>query len=409
MDKNALDEERLDLDESLFELKGENVDDRMETVHRFVDEINAVSSEEGKMLVVGRSLKLLASLIRFVNKDVLNGKHDAFTIKATKKGVVVSQNKLGHWLKLLPAFARLYNHQFGYSPDLRLFFECYRSHRISRLMTEPAEGEIERAEIANDFIATLRGEAKRTKLAYRLRQWMRNSTENRKKIRRYLRALFLAYARLVVVRIDLHLAKESMLSTAQADEVYQRIVEQCEADYRLYMNGIKLDEGFDADAMKSFLLIADARDTFLNAMRRKYGNNLVGYLWSIEFSVSGHFHIHGCFILDGSKIDGGHHEWLAQEMCNLWKKTTKGRGYAFNCNREKYDRPACGIVEYHDGEKIGHLIKALDYLAKNGSQLVRLKSAKGKTFDTGRMPEIRAHGSPGRPRSKAAAVIDEEL
>lgn len=409
MDANTLDEETFDLDESLFELKYEDVDDRMESICRFVDETNTVSSEGRKTLVVGKSLKLLASLIRFMNKDVLNGKQAAYLIKATKDGAVISEGKLAHWFKLLPAFARLYNHQFGYSPDLRLFFECYRSHRISRLMTEPAEGELERAEIANDFISTLRGEAKRTKLAYRLRQWMRNSTENRKKIRRYLRALFLIYARLVVVRVDLHLSKEGMLSTALADEVYRRIVEQCEGDYRLYMDGGSLDEGFDADAMKSFLLIADERDEFLNAMRRKYGKNLVGYLWSIEFSASGHFHIHACFLLDGSTVDGGRHEWLAQEMCNLWKRTTKGCGYAFNCNREKYDRPACGIVEYHDGEKIGHLIKALDYLAKNGSQLVRLKSAKGKTFNTGAMPEVRAAGSAGRPRSKESAVIDDNL
>lgn len=408
MDANTLHEETLDLDESLFELKYEDVDDRMETIHRFVDETNTVSSEERKTLVVGKSLKLLASLIRFVNKDVLNGKQAAYLIKATKNGAVISESKLAHWIKLLPAFARLYNHQFGYSPDLRLFFECYRSHRISRLMTEPAEGELERAEIANDFISTLRGEAKRTNLAYRLRQWMRNSTENRKKIRRYLRALFLVYARLVVVRVDLHLSNESMLSTVQADEVYQHIVEQCQADYLLYMDGASLDEGFDADAMKGFLLIADERDTFLNAMRRKYGKNLVGYLWSIELSASGHFHIHACFMLDGSKHDGDHHEWIAQETCNLWKQTTKGRGYAFNCNRERYDRPACGIVEYHDAEKVGHLIRALDYLAKN-TQLVRLKSAKGKTFNTGAMPKVREPGSAGRPRSKAEAIVDDEL
>jgi hypothetical protein len=408
MDAITLDEEHLNLDESLFDLKIEDVDDRMETVHRFVDETNTVSSEKGERRVVGRSLKLLASLIRFVNKDVLGGTHTAFTIKATKNGAVISEGKLAHWLKLLPVFSRLYNHQFGYSPDLRLFFEVYRNHRISRLMTELAKDELERAEIANDFIATLRDEAKRTKLAYRLRQWMRNSVENRKKIRRYLRSLFSTYARLVIVRIDLHLAKESMLSTILADEVYQRIVEKCETDYRLYMDGTSLDEGFDADAMKSFLLIADERDTFLNAMRRKYGKNLAGYLWATELSASGHYHIHGCFMLDGSQIDGNRHEWLAQEMCNLWKQTTKGRGYAFNCNRERYDRPACGIVEYHDAEKIGYLIKTLDYLAKN-TQLVRLKSAKGKTFNTGAMPKERVLGSAGRPRSKEAAVIDEEL
>lgn len=408
MDENTLDEESLDLDESLFELKIEEIDDRMETVHRFIDETNTVSSEEGKKRVIGRSLKLLASLIRFVNKDVLSGTRTAFIIRATKNGAVISKGKLEHWIKLLPAFARLYNHEFGYSPDLRLFFECYRNHRISRLTTEPAEDEIERAEIANDFISTLREEAKRTKLTYRLRQWMRNSVENRKKIRRYLRALFLTYARLVIVRIDLHLAKESMLSTVLADEVYQRIVEQCEADYRLYMDGVSLDEGFDADAMKSFLLMADERDTFLNAMRRKYGKNLVGYLWATELSVSGHYHIHGCFMLDGSKIDGNRHEWLAQEMCNLWRQTTKGHGYAFNCNRERYDRPACGIVEYHDAEKIGYLIKTLDYLAKN-TQLVRLKSAKGKTFNTGAMPKERVPGSAGRPRSKEFVAINDVL
>ncbi|MCW0090577.1 inovirus Gp2 family protein [Burkholderia pseudomallei] len=409
MDANTLHEETLDLDESLFELKYEDVDDRMETIHRFVDETNTVSSEERKTLVVGKSLKLLASLIRFVNKDVLNGKQPAYLIKATKNGAVISESKLAHWIKLLPAFARLYNHQFGYSPDLRLFFECYRSHRISRLMTEPAEGELERAEIANDFISTLRGEAKRTKLAYRLRQWMRNSTENRKKIRRYLRALFLIHARLVVVRIDLHLSKEGMLSNGLADDIYQRIVEQCEGSYRLYMNGVDLDEGFDADAMKSFQLMATERETFLNAIRRKYCADQVGYVWSMEFSASGHYHIHMCMFFNGSTVDGKRHSWLAQELCDLWKKTTqRPGGYAFNCNRMKYDKPACGIVEYHDGEKIGYLIKTLDYLAKN-SQLVRLKSAKGKTFNTGAMPEVRPSRLAGRPRSKALATIDDEL
>ncbi|MFV8531517.1 YagK/YfjJ domain-containing protein [Ralstonia pseudosolanacearum] len=406
MDTNKLHEEEIDLDESLFELRGGGVDDRVETVHQLNDDLSRINSEGGKSAAAGRSLRLLAALIIFMNKDVLNSKHNAFIIKGTKKGAVAIDSKLAHWIALLPAFAKLYNHQFGYSPDLRLFFECYRNHRVSKLITHPPVNRIELAEIANDFIVNLREEAKRTKVTYHLRQWMRNSTENRKRLRRYLRALLLNYARLVVVRIDLHLGRESLVSAAQAEEVYQSIVERCEMDYRLYMDGADLDSGFDADAMQSFLLMANARGDFLNAMRRKYGEDLVGYVWSMEFSASGHYHIHACFLFNGSTIDGERHAWLAQESCDLWREETNG--YAFNCNREKYDRPACGIVEYHDGQKIGYLIRALDYLAKN-SQLVRVKSAKGKTFNTGRMPEARPPGSAGRPRSKESAVIGDDL
>jgi len=110
--------------------------------------------------------------------------------------------------------------------------------------------------------------------------------------------------------------------------------------------------------MQSFHLMADAREKFLNAMRRKYGKNLVGYLLSTEFSISGHYHIHACFMFNGSVMDGDRHAWLAQELCEVWKQSTSGHGYGFNCNRNKYDQPACGVVEYHDEEKIGYLIKA---------------------------------------------------
>jgi len=351
---------------------------------------------------------LLATLIAFMNKDVLTGKHNAFVIRETLKGKTATASKLRHWIDLLPAFARLYNQKLAYSPDLRLFFECYRKHPISQPLIKESVDGIRFAEICNDFISTLRNEGKRSNLAYQLRQWMRNSTENRKKLRRYLKALFSSHSRLVVIRVDLHLGKDSLMSVAQAKEAYQHIVNRCHQDYQTYMEGADLDKGFDTDAMQSFQLMMTERDKFLNAMRRKYEKKMVGYVWAMEFSASGHYHIHVCFFFNGAMVDGDKHSWLAQETCDFWKQTTEGNGYSFNCNRKQYDTPACGIVEYHDAQKINYLITSLDYLAKN-TQLVRVKSAKGKTFNTGRMPGTRLPGSAGRPRSKASAVIDEDF
>ena len=86
-------------------------------------------------------------------------------------------------------------------------------------------------------------------------------------------------------------------------------------------------------------------------------------------------------------------------------KHTEGKGYFFNCNRKKYDRPACGIVEYWDSDKLSNLWHALLYLAKK-SQLAKVKaSPHSKTFGTGQMSARRS----GRRRAKKDGLAEVNL
>ena len=239
----------------------------------------------------------------------------------------------------------------------------------------------------------------------RLRQ--RNADENAKRLTIYINALHDRYARLMVIRLDLMYRQAACQDLAQAMQWNELLQARNLRERVAVSHGEPFDDyGDDLPRVDIFTVTEDWRH-FKDNMRGKPSlfRHMIGYVCSIEFSSTGGHHLHVALIFDGSQVR--QHEWLGDLIGQYWVEVTGGRGYFHNCNRGSYKYPGTGLIDHHDVEKRGNLMRALMYLAKK-DQFVRVKaSPKSKTFMTGHLPELPS-GRTGRPRTKGMVDVPDE-
>lgn len=363
--------------------------------------------EAGTEKLMANNTKLITTLLALANR-IFKGNELPYRVKLSKRGTyTVDALRMASIIKMLPVLTRVKDSDEVFAHDLELLLNEYRIHPISEYRwIGGGDGTLEFALLANEFVLHLRLRAKETKLTYRMSQWMRNVDKRAKKLRIYFEWLVRKAARLVFIRLDLHLRKGDPLDMEALDELERQLQGRREREHLAFMLGLDPGEIEFGVERVSFFEITTARDQFLDAVRhdKELKKGLIGFVWCIELSVEG-YHIHIAWIYDGSIQLGYDHAALADKLGAKWIKQTEGRGYFFNCNRKKYDQPACGIVEYSDSAKLSNVWRALLYLVKK-SQLVRAKSSgKAKTFGTGQMTPVRK----GRPRSKADGLEQVDL
>lgn len=298
--------------------------------------------------------------------------------------------------------AQLYCSALTYPPHIEQFFEVYRPHPISRCecinpQRTAQDGRLE-GEVAEDFRLAYRKEADWNSTRKKLDDWDRRPEANLTRLKQYVNALFEAYARIVTVRVDFYYHAAIIDPEAQYD-----VVDQAEEahlkDVAAYCSGNDEEMTGNTLARVDIKEVMRDRDRLFANMRGKPSlfEHLAGHVWRIEYSRVGGYHLHCTFFFDGSKVQ--QHEWIAQQICDYWRDViTKGRGYAHNCNRNRYRDYVLGPTDYYDQDKRERLFNRLAYLAKEDQLVYAKPSVKCKLFSTGRMPQPKRTG--GRPRKK---------
>lgn len=199
-----------------------------------------------------------------------------------------------------------------------------------------------------------------------LKNTLRNSERNARKnlagLSLYVDALLDRYSRLVVVRVDL----------------------------RYEIGEVNWKEG-SADIARSDF------NTFLRFVKgKRFGKDVCGYVWKLEYGPLQGWHYHFLLFLNGAR----HREdvSIAKELGDAWVEITQSKGCYFNCNarKEKYNKPALGVVSWRDLDKVQNLKMTAGYLAKS-DLLIRPNLAGGeRALGKGRMPK--SHSGKGRPR-----------
>jgi hypothetical protein len=375
-----------------------------EAIDRLDRTLNSVNVANRKVWVVGEHGDCLWLLIRFMHQ-VVYSKKLAFEIKVVRgQKKATSVSKLSRYFELIHGFVELYSENQVYAPHLQLFFDCYRKHCIRDVIGGHPDwittGEEIEAELFDDFIARMREEGEWIDVKKKVADWERKPTENLKRLHEYVNALFeRKRARLLVVRIDF-LYKLAFLGEKEAYETIGKLQERASIDQIAYLTGKEKTDEREALARIDIREVMKDRERLFQNMRGKPSlfEHLVGYVWSIEYSRAGGYHMHCAFLFDGAEKQK--HEWLADQIGQYWETViTKGRGYYHNCNRGTYDEYVLGQIEYHHHFRRERLLHHLGYLAKKSQYVYVKPSRKCKLFGTGQMPQART-GGPGRPRKK---------
>jgi hypothetical protein len=339
---------------------------------------NIQTNSDGTSYRIGISIRPLSLLIEFMEQVV--------------KGV--GAKKLITHAPQLNRYARQYDRNMVYAPHLQLFFDVWAKQEIDHLpLHEMREKEFE------SFIKALQKEGVRIDIKRKMRDWERSPKENSASVHHYLNYLHERYARLNIIRLDLHLHASACVDQAQARERHEQELGRMQESYYALMDGTLDDENGEENLRAPLHLIASKWRRMYDNMRGKRSlfKDKVGHIVCFEYARASGYHIHLILFFDGSKRTPDH-EWLASEIGRYWDEAiTRGKGYHFNCNAQTYRNNGIGVVNHHDHEKRRHLMTAALYLAK-AEQFICAKPSKGfKTFSLGQTPAGWAPGL-GRPR-----------
>jgi len=250
---------------------------------------------------------------------------------------------------------RLPRHAYRFSDTLELFLNCCDDHPFD------INAHIQNAYV-HEFIDDLRHRLMNPKYRYRMTDVRREAERNFQSLQMYVDNLFVHWSRLVVIRIDLSYHQE-------LDVTYERL----KADLATFYNNRRHNALFKHEC---------------------------GFIMKIEYGLEKQLHVHACFFFDGHKNRGDADVYLARLIGEYWQNTiTHGEGIYWNCNadKHKYRYDGIGLVEYFDHDKRNNLNRAMEYLCKKGTQVIKpLSSPRAKLLFKG---DLRNHNSNvGRPR-----------
>lgn len=167
----------------------------------------------------------------------------------------------------------------------------------------------------------------------------RRARKNRRSIRELVRSIYQARSKVLVLRIDL---------------------------WYEYFGAINKDENegliFHREDIES---ITRHRDEFINYIRERFLNNLLGYVWRLEYGLRKGYHLHFLIMLDGQFHCND--VMICKSLGEFWKnEITKNQGGYFNCNalKKKYKNLAIGMTHYSEEEKRSAIEKIVGYFTK---------------------------------------------
>ena len=253
--------------------------------------------------------------------------------------------QVDHWVSEYKPF-------FKYSTYVTLFFEFSLSLPVSfpkRFSLRDLVMGKSMAEWGNQFVEQIRQALHSVKFKDRLRHREENARRSFSSSLRYVQHLFEQYSRLLVVRMD----------------------------FALKRNSNDLEEPLDR--------ILDYFSKLRTKMKRRVGvfRYLVGYIAHLEYSlVKGH-HLHAIFFFNGNRVRNAYA--LSLMIGNLWRQITDNLGIYFNTHMKsaQYTCPAIGMIHRSDEKKRCCLAYVIWYITKLDQQLMYKYHDKQRVFFRG--------------------------
>ncbi|MDX7746776.1 YagK/YfjJ domain-containing protein [Aeromonas veronii] len=242
----------------------------------------------------------------------LEVRYPSFSIHAFQKAMDAVTEHYYHYREAKSAHpsVELFLKYFYRYHDLDVYDDCLSAEAYSELLTELND-------VLSDFMHQLRSPRHQKQLHNLKRADKRNSDS----IQKYINALFDKYARLLVVRVDVHFRDDVTLEEAQEEREY-----------------------------------------YLRTIKRRF-TRLVGYIWKLEYGESRGYHYHIAFIFNGKYLQNDIK--IGRLLGERWHA-----GSYYNCNAkrsqyEEWGTDGIGMIHRSDDEKRQKLFMyAMKYLVK---------------------------------------------
>jgi hypothetical protein len=275
---------------------------------------------------------------------------------------------LGEYFKFFDGAMNAYADEYVFSENVELFFTAYKHFAMGvedfKHLDWPSivEGNKALWQRCNEFVRYIRKECRSPHFKKRVYDREYKARANCESSIAYVNRLFDVKSRLNIVRVDLGYQKAYFSESGLA---------KARADLDKLLNNRRSNQLFD---------------------------DMVGYIWKLEYGVHKGYHYHCMFFFDGSEVRKD--TYYADMIGKYWvKQITAGAGTMYSCNAQKNKYRYCGIgmIDHSDVEKREHLARAIQYLAKK-EQYLRMKLiGRPRLFGRGKMPPLPLQKL-GRPR-----------
>ncbi|NPT56729.1 inovirus Gp2 family protein [Paraburkholderia sp. 5N] len=359
-------------------------------------------------------------MIKFMDA-VLYSKLIPFNVdKSGKRKKVMEASHLASFYRQCHQFMDLYWKGQAYSPDLELFFECFRKHpKIGYCLFRGANWNLEEglceAEVFNDFVALLRREAIAGNVKKKMADWKAVLKDEKKSIRKYVVQLARVYSKILAVRVDM-----GYLTVAPNEEATHVRAAWEMGDASAWSAAIDAErEGAMQAENRARIDVEIALRDRTRFFSNPYGadkdlfEHLIGYIVKLERSDDGPYHFHCIFFFDGQKVQSV--KYWVKRIERYWKKITRDRGYVHNCHinpkkeeLKKQGRWAVGRINGNKPSQVRKLARYAGWYFTKDGQRVRMKpKVKSRLLTMGMIRKKRL-GGPGRPR-KTVSEAKESL
>lgn len=290
-------------------------------------------SEKGECSIICNPIRELNGLIETVDR-IIYSTDMPYQQRKEKFRTLYQRTMFGLFLENFNVFRRLYDGALSYSPDLQLFFECVKNYPYPFWDYPPNSNFF--SEHANQFVDVMRKEGEKINIKKLVADWKKGPLKNQARLKTYLDRLFDKYARITVIRIDLHLRNGSNSESPSPEMLCSLIeTEQVRSMISFYSGNEPPKANPSLERITLDKIKSEYKRWSDNARNKKsLFRDMVGHVIRYEFSKGAGYHIHAALFFDGSKRQND--EWLGQSIGEYWTKTTNGQGYFFNCNRKKY-------------------------------------------------------------------------
>ncbi|CAJ6042259.1 Uncharacterised protein [Burkholderia pseudomallei] len=352
---------------------------------------------------LGEYRGLFSRLVAFMDA-VLNTDTVPFSIErmGKRKGAVWTRDSgsLASYFTRFPSLSDVYESEWVYSPDLQLFFDCFRRHPEfgenwpSCFPKWTLANERIAAEAYNEFIAELRYEARHRKVKRKLKAWKGGLSVQARSIRKKLYLATEGRKRLIPLRLDWQFVE----TAAVREDALPRLSWQVDWEGKWARVPVRSGHGVpEARPRIDTGLAMRYRELFFDNQRgadAAFFEHLVMYGSKMENGGrhrANHFHI--LFLFDAEKIKVSDLDRLRNLAADRWRRVTGGLGLTFD-SRDRGDvdflrrtgRWVLDPIDCADTQQFEALVRYfVEYCTDDKDQMVRVKPTKGaRTLTMGR-------------------------
>lgn len=289
-----------------------------------------LTDEDGRLHILSsnhlESLPLCMDFMRLVVESDMNCRQ----IRLRRNGQAAERRTpLAEHLKWMHRYYRVFSRHHTFHPYVVLFLREYRKHAIRHVSGLSLDSCIATGasveEVLDDFVQTLRTEAKKCGLRKRAAAWQGKFDRNADRLFDLLDQVSRRSQRLIVIELELNY----LASRLPGEEVIEIINQDCwgrEAELDAYWSGWNLDRIEPPSVKVPFDEIQRDRRRLCANLKGKptLFNHLLGYVWRVHFTPMAGYGLQLSLIFDGAD---GDHEGLGEEIGLYWQATiTQGRG-----------------------------------------------------------------------------------